>query len=340
MEETLHFPGGITRYLYDSSLSLLPELTGARKCAYITDSKLHRIYKDLFGKQDVIVINEGEDSKEWVVAKQIITQLLDLGIDRESVLIGIGGGVITDITGFTASIYMRGISFGFVPTSLLSMVDAAIGGKNGVNTGMYKNMIGTLRQPEFILYDLNFLQTLNEKEWSNGFAEIIKYACIFDKDLFETLQQHDLDYYMQHRDETAVLIRKCIAWKNKTVLEDEQEKGIRKLLNFGHTIGHAMEKIYALPHGQAISLGMLLACRLSVKLAGLHEDVVMQLQKLLQQYKLPVSHKTDPHTIMNILKMDKKKSGDEINYIVLNEIGNAAIRKIPLSIIEESLSGL
>ena len=174
-------------------------------------------------------------------------------------LVGIGGGVITDLTGYVAAIYMRGLSFGFVPTSILAMVDAAIGGKNGIDVGVYKNIIGTIRQPQFLLYDYSLLKSLPQSEWVNGFAEIVKHACIKDARLFNTLRQNSIRSYQRNSKELGALIKKNVHIKASVVQADEFEKGERRLLNFGHTLGHAIENIYKMPHGHAISIGMVAA---------------------------------------------------------------------------------
>ncbi len=227
-------------------------------CIIITDSNIASLYPEICAYYNTIIISPGEGQKTLQTIEALATQLLQLGAYRKTALIGMGGGVITDMTGYLAASYMRGVSCGFIPTTLLGMVDAAIGGKNGVNVGMHKNILGTIRQPSFIHFDTSFLNTLPHAEWSNGFAEIIKYACVFDKGLFDELSSHDIDFYKNDNNALQQLITKCIGWKNKIVLEDENENGSRKLLNFGHTAGHAFEKLYNLPHGQAIAIGMVI----------------------------------------------------------------------------------
>ena len=188
--------------------------------------------------------------------------------DRKTVLIGVGGGVVTDMTGYVASVYMRGIGFGFIPTSLLAMVDASIGGKNGIDVGVYKNMVGVIRQPSFLFFDTSLLQTLPDKEWKNGFAEIIKHASIKDATMFKQLEQNDVTFYRKKENQLAALVQRNALLKTKVVQQDEFEKGDRKLLNFGHTLGHALENQYELSHGQAISIGMAYASSLSEKING------------------------------------------------------------------------
>lgn len=337
MQYSVVFPGGVVDYHFDKSFGLLAQITGERECILITDNTMAEIHGGLFTAYKTIVIPTGEEQKNWQIIERIAEELYNHRAHRKTILLGVGGGVITDITGFIASVYMRGVPFGFVPTSLLAMVDASIGGKNGVNMGNQKNFLGAIQQPEFILYDTSFLNTLPQAEWSNGFAEIIKYACLFDEALFRELGEHTLDYYVENRPALYEVIKKCAGWKNKVVLEDERESGIRKLLNFGHTTGHAFETLYKLPHGHAVALGMLVACIVSEIYAGLSPGVRLQLQSLLAQYLLPVNLSFEPGKVIEVLKMDKKRNGEQVDYILLNKVGNGSIATLPFEAIEQAL---
>lgn len=336
MDYSLSFPTGTVQYRFNGINELL-SIAPPEQAVIVTDSNIASLYPDIFAVYRTIILPAGEEYKTQDVIKTITEHLIEFKAHRKTKLIGIGGGVVTDITGYAASVYMRGLQFGFVPTSLLGMVDAAIGGKNGVNFGLHKNMLGTIQQPSFILYDTILLHTLSDIEWCNGFAEIIKYACIFDITLYQELQQNNLHYYKENKEALLALIQRCIALKNKTVLEDEKEKGIRKLLNFGHTAGHAIETLYNLPHGQAVSLGMLAACKIAERVSGLNPVVKTSLAQLLAQYKLPVSLRMHPEQLMDILVMDKKRSGDFIDYVLLNDVGSAFIKPIPFEIIQTAL---
>ena len=259
-------------------------------------------------------------------ADAIIEQLIAFHADRQSVLVGIGGGVITDITGYVASVYMRGISFGFVPTSLLAMVDASIGGKNGIDVGEYKNMVGIIRQPSFLLYDFSLLQTLPRQEWSNGFAEIIKHACILDRPLFNLLEKQGLDMVMKNKKLLAQIIERNVNLKSGIVKRDEFEKGDRKLLNFGHTLGHALETQYELTHGQAVALGMVFACWLSAQLHGFKDAA--RVESVLTNYGLPTRADFDAEKVFKILQMDKKRVSTTMNYVLLDRIGKGKVHAI------------
>jgi 3-dehydroquinate synthase len=338
MQETVTFSSGPVDYYFERSFRTLDTIIPKIGCIIITDSNIAGLYKDELASYRTIVLPAGEQQKSIQTIATVTEKLIAFEAHRSTWLVGVGGGVITDITGFIATIYMRGLPFGLVPTTLLAMVDASVGGKNGVDFGLQKNLLGTIRQPRFILQDASFLNTLPAIEWSNGFAEIIKYACIFDSSLFDILEQRSLDKYLKDEAAMNAIVSRCIGWKNKTVAADETETGVRKLLNFGHTAGHAIETVHGLPHGQAIALGMLIACIVSEQVTGLSEEVRSRLKKLLLNYGLPDSFDIDIKQVMQVLKMDKKRNAADIDFIVLDSIGAGAIRKIPFEIIEQALT--
>ena len=333
----ISFSSGTTTYYFQKKFSELDEVIQNRKSVFITDEHVFALYPHYFENRQFIVIQAGEQTKTWSSVQTITEQLIKFEADRKTLLIGVGGGMITDITGFAASIYMRGVSFGFVPTSLLAMVDASIGGKNGINFGLYKNMLGVIRQPVFIFYDVHFLETLADEEWSNGFAEIIKYGCIFDSNLFSEVSDHNIEYYKKNTTAIQSLIQKCVDWKNKTVVEDEHEKGTRKLLNFGHTVGHAIENRIQLSHGYAVSIGMMVASVVSESVTGFRPEMTELLKKVLQQYNLPTQSSFSTNEIMEVLKMDKKRDANSVDYILLKTIGRAVIKNIPFETIQQAL---
>ncbi len=298
---------------------------------------MHELYKELFADKSTIVVQPGEEHKTHDTIHYITEQLLHYEAHRKTTLVGVGGGIVTDVTGYAASIYMRGIPFCFIPTTLLGMVDAAIGGKNGVNFGLQKNLLGTINQPESIIFDTHYLKTLHDTEWSNGFAEIIKYACLFDAALFDELGDNDIRYYQQNKDALAHVIKICVDWKTKVVAGDERENGNRKLLNFGHTTGHAIETLYHLPHGKAVAIGMMIACKIAEKELGTPTSIATKLKDLLHKYNLPSALKFDVKQVMQILTMDKKRTDAGIDYILLKDIGEACITLLTFSTIEEAL---
>ena len=331
--KTFTFSEKKTVYYFNAEFSLLEQLVDPAKTVIVTDENIFNAHWRKLKGWKTIVLQPGEENKIQSTVDSIIQQLIDFGADRKTFLIGLGGGVVTDITGYAAAVYMRGISFGFVPVSLLAMVDASIGGKNGIDVGPYKNLAGTIRQPEFLLYDSSFLKSLPQAEWVNGFAEIIKHACIKDARLFKELEEHNVKFYKNDKDALSSLVQKNAVIKSNVVMADEFEKGERKLLNFGHTWGHAIETNYSLPHGHAVSIGMVMACRISEKLAGFsHTERVIS---ILEQYGLPVEMEVDKKKVFEVLKMDKKKVNTSMSYVLLNDIGKAVIKSVPLAKLEE-----
>ena len=314
------------QYYFDADFSYIEKLTPKETTVIITDENVFAKHKKKFKGWNTIVLKPGEEYKIQQTVDVVIDQLLAFGADRKTTLIGVGGGVVTDITGYVAGIYMRGIRFGFVPTSLLAMVDASIGGKNGIDVGVYKNMVGLIRQPAFLLFDTSFLKSLLKTEWQNGFAEIIKHACIKDAAMFRLLQNHKLSDFQKNSKLAASLIERNVLIKTKVVVGDEFEQGERKLLNYGHTLGHAIENMYELSHGQAISIGMTYAAIMSQHLKRFKgaEEVV----SLLERYGLPTFAEFDTQKAFKILMMDKKKDNVSINYILLEKIGKGVIQPL------------
>jgi len=332
------FSGKTTTWYLDADFSYLKKLVGKENAVLITDEHLFAAHQKRFGGWNTIVINAGEQYKVQATVDSIIGQLIDLGADRKTVLVGVGGGVVTDITGYVAAIYMRGLSFGFVPTSILAMVDASIGGKNGIDVGVYKNMVGTIRQPQFLLYDYSLLKTLPKEEWAGGFAEIIKHAAIKDAALFRELEKNKLTTYQRDKALLAKLIRRNVAIKSAVVEKDEFEQGERRLLNFGHTLGHAIENVYELSHGQAISIGMVVACMISEEFTPFKgTDRVID---VLKRYGLPTLAEFDPKEVMEVLRRDKKKVKDTMNYVMLNKIGQGVVKAIPLVELEKLVQSI
>lgn len=327
-KKSFAFSQATTDFYFDGRFSDLKQLAHPKKTVLITDENIHAAHQAKFNGWQTIILPPGEHNKVQATADRIIEQLIQLGADRTFSIIGVGGGVITDMTGYVASVYMRGISFGFVPTSLLAMVDASIGGKNGIDVGVYKNMVGTIRQPRFILHDTRLLSTLPDSEWRAGFAEIIKHACIKDARMFRQLEGLSIKDYRKKSALLAALIRQNATIKTKVVQGDEFEQGDRKLLNFGHTLGHALENIHGLNHGEAVAIGMAFAARLSKSILTFkHSDRVVH---VIEKYGLPVSISYNKDEIFEVLKSDKKGSSEGMNYILLKSIGKGVVQRLPL----------
>lgn len=324
------FTGKKIDVFFDADFSWIEEKLQKDKTIFITDENIKASHGEKFSGWKTIVIKAGEQFKNQKTVDSIIDQLINLNADRQTFIVGIGGGVVTDITGFVASIYMRGVKFAFVPTSILAMVDASIGGKNGVDVGVYKNIVGVINHPEFLLYDFSFLETLPDEEWVNGFAEIIKHACIKDSEMFHFLEKNSLMKFQASLSDIADIIKKNVEIKYGVVSKDEKETGERKLLNFGHTIGHAIENAGNLPHGHAISIGMVAACRISEEINNFSKEETKKIADLLVKYELPVAFTSDRQKTWDILQHDKKKSGSNMSFVVLDKIGAASIKSIPL----------
>lgn len=325
-----------THFYFNASLELLKQLAPVETSFIITDENVMLHYGTHFKPWKVITIPAGETSKNLDVLDDIVRQLIALDADRNATIIGIGGGVVTDIAGFVAGIYKRGVKCGFVPTSILGMVDAALGGKNGLDIGEYKNMIGLVRQPNFILYDYHLLKTLPKAEWINGFAEIIKHACILNSEMFTYLQRHFIEDFQRDEALLSKLIEQNVLLKMTVVQEDEMEMNVRKLLNFGHTLGHAIENVYDLPHGHAVSIGMAFAAKVSADIYGFSNEV--DVLNLLGKYHLPTHFDFNKETALANIQKDKKKSGNAISYVLLNKIGTASVKPLTIQEIEKYLS--
>lgn len=237
---------------WTSVTSLIPD----NNVVIITDDNIFKLYENKFPKVPVLTITPGEQSKNLDVISYLTDKLLEIGIDRSGFILAIGGGVVCDMAGFLASIYMRGIRCGYISTSLLSQVDACIGGKNGVNIKNAKNILGTIRQPVFVICDPTMLLTLPDEEYLSGLSELIKTAIIGDKELFELIENNYKKIMARDCDFMSILINKAIKFKASIVIKDEKEIGLRRILNFGHTYGHAIEIQKSMKHGFAVASGM------------------------------------------------------------------------------------
>jgi 3-dehydroquinate synthase len=271
---------------------------------------------------EVIMLPAGEENKVLEVCFQVWETLTEAGFGRHDLLLNLGGGVVTDLGGFVASVYKRGFAFVHIPTSLLGMVDAAVGGKTGIDLAGYKNQLGTFQEPLATFVDTGFLQTLPDTEWRNGFAELLKHALIADKTLWEALTQIK-NIPLELRTET---IQQGVQIKVDIVAQDPTEQGLRKILNFGHTIGHALESYYLnsdtpLAHGHAVAIGMLLEAQLSVDQANLSQTEFEAIEKCIKQ-TYPIQIPNDAEGLWTLMQQDKKNANGEVRICLLPQIGS------------------
>ena len=330
---------------YDITINKLSTLNIDTKVVIVTNptiSKLHLDYlvqkidaKDL----SVVTIPDGEQYKHMQTIESILEHCFEHKLNRSSCLIAFGGGVIGDMTGFCASIYQRGIDFIQIPTTLLSQVDASVGGKTGINNKFGKNLVGAFHQPRAVYIDSSFLNTLPSREFGAGVAEVIKMAVCFNADFFEWLENNDL----RDKKNIDIAIQKSVETKAWVVSQDEKEKGLRAALNYGHTFGHVVEnetKYEKYLHGEAVGIGMVMANNVSVKLGIMSEDEALRVKVLLEKYDIPTSYKIkDVEDFYEHFFLDKKALDDKIKFILPVGLGDCKItdevsKKVVLEVLE------
>ena len=335
MAKQIDVIGGSCVYIGDTR-ELLPKVLSDKRIIVISDSNIDRTHNDLIAPYEHILIGQGEQAKSFATLEYIYRQLIELGADRSSFILGIGGGIVTDITGFVASTYMRGVEFGFITTTLLGSVDASVGGKNGVNVGGFKNMVGLFSQPKFVICDVQLLRTLPEREFRAGLAEVIKTAILGDKELFEKLERTS---FQELRNDDILLediILSSVQVKASVVAEDEREGGRRRILNLGHTIAHAIEKCTSkLSHGEAVAVGLyhITKSALSHKLIG--KESCNRILTLIEQYGFDTTLPVERKLLLKAIEGDKKRKGNTIHLIFPTAIGAVEDRVVKLSELKE-----
>ncbi|MBQ3792302.1 MAG: 3-dehydroquinate synthase [Clostridia bacterium] len=309
------------------------------KTVLVTDSRLFSLYskklKSAFPALSPLfyVFQEGEKSKNPEEYLRLVSFLAENRLGREDRIIAFGGGVTGDLAGFAAATYLRGIEWIQIPTSLLAMIDSSVGGKTGVDLPEGKNLLGAFHQPSLVLTDPDLLDTLDEKTFSDGMAEAVKYGMISSEELFSLVENGIT------RENLPDLIARCVSIKVGIVAEDEKEQGIRSVLNFGHTVGHAIEKCsgYSVSHGQAVGLGMLIVSAGCAKTDASGDPVTSRLKEVLRRYALPVSCSFNAEDLFRAVLSDKKRSGDELKLIVPERIGHCVPVLMPLESFREIL---
>lgn len=331
--------GGHTRLYVGRALELIERLIPHGRTIILADATIDRLYPDLVRRSEHIIIGSGEANKSLRTVASIYDRLMELEADRSTFLLGIGGGIVTDITGFVAATYMRGLDFGFISTTLLGQVDASIGGKNGVNVAGYKNMVGTFRQPRFVVSDVEMLRTLPLRELRSGMAEAIKSALVGDGELFDYIEKHaDPDIFCNY-EALQHIVRRAVAVKARIVEQDELEGGIRRVLNLGHTLGHAIEKsTREVNHGEAVAMGLSLMAHASVRDGKLDEALAQRIDHLLLRLGFRLEPPVSLHNVMREVKHDKKKSNNMLRIVLPTQIGECCIEECTFEEFEKLFS--
>ena len=313
------------------------------KVIIVSDSNLNKLYKDyiadVVNSYESVVVDAGEQAKSFKVLEQVCEEILQKKIDRKTLLIAFGGGVVGDLTGFAASILLRGIDFIQIPTTLLAMVDSSVGGKTAINSIAGKNLIGSFYQPKLVLIELEFLKTLPIREFRAGYAEILKYGLIANKDFFQFLQKNYLRFFNNDQEVTFEIVKKCCEIKAQIVGNDEKESsaiGSRALLNFGHSFAHVFEADLnysnVILHGEAVGIGMIMAIKMSQNLGFIKQADFEEVESHLKQCGFEIDIKkfkknwSLSNLIANLYK-DKKVENGNLVFILLNKIGQAFVKK-------------
>ncbi|MBR6729668.1 MAG: 3-dehydroquinate synthase [Clostridia bacterium] len=324
------------------------EKSAAKRVLVVTDDNVGALYaetvKSALASTDfnvkVVSFPPGESTKSMESLSRLYEEGLRFGLTRSDLVVALGGGVIGDLTGFFAATLLRGVPFVQIPTTLLAQVDSSVGGKVAVNVPQGKNLVGSFYQPKLVLIDTDVLNSLSDAIFADGMAEVIKYGCILEKELF-----YKLGTYFSRKEmaeDLPDIIYTCCDAKRRVVEEDELDTGVRLLLNFGHTMGHVIEKAYNFTdytHGQAVALGMVLACRLGEKLCMTPKGTEEKLVSLLKQHNLPVEVKLN-NTWEETMKLDKKMQGDAIRFVLLRDIGSAFMHECKASALYREMKEL
>lgn len=334
----------IQKGLIDSAGDYISTVTEAKKAAIITDSNVGPLYSDRVAaslrdngfEPAVYTFAAGERSKNLNTVNSIYSFLSESGITRSDIIIALGGGVTGDLAGFAAATYLRGIDYIQIPTSLLAQIDSSVGGKTGVDLVYGKNLVGAFWQPRMVICDPQVLSTIRRRYFFDGLAEAVKYACIASPRLFSRLKNENAVDFLED------MIEECICIKRDIVERDERENGLRMLLNFGHTLGHAIEKEYdylGCTHGEAVAIGMVLMAQVGERQNLTAIFTSEKIIELLNKYNLPVSDSLPLASIVNSAMSDKKRDSDYFNLVLLRDIGDAFIHRVKASELYDFLGG-
>jgi 3-dehydroquinate synthase len=335
MSKTLHIADTSTIYV-GRLAEALDELLPRRRIVVITDPNIDRLYPDLVHRYDHIVIGIGEGCKSLHTAEMLYRRLMEMGADRSTFILGIGGGIVTDVAGYVASTYMRGLEFGFVSTTLLGQVDASVGGKNGVNVADYKNMVGTFSHPRFVISDVEMLRTLPQRELRAGMAEVVKTAMVGDRELFELLEQCAVENIYSSRELMERIVGASVAVKCSIVERDMREGGLRRILNLGHTIAHAIEKCTReVNHGDAVAIGLSMISRASVRYGLMKVENAARVNSLLSRLGFGMQSPVSLHDLLRETKLDKKKRDNILRVVLPVTIGECRVVDMPFDEFEK-----
>lgn len=323
----------------------------SKKALIVSDSNVGKLYGKVVEnvlikaglEPDLYLVKAGESSKSLETADAVFTRCIENGLDRKSLIVALGGGVVGDLTGFAAASYMRGVPFIQVPTSLLAQVDSSVGGKVAVNHRLGKNLIGAFYQPDAVFINLNFLKSLPKREIYTGLGEIIKYGIIYDAEFFAYLEKNTEAVLNLDQEAVEHIIARSCEIKADVVSQDEKENGLRAILNFGHTVGHAIEKetrYVRYNHGEAVAIGMRAAASISRKLGMIDEDVQKRIVRLIEAFHLPLqADGCRMESMINDLFHDKKTVNGTIKWVLIDKIGHTVMRKdVPLDLVKEAVS--
>lgn len=328
MTKEIDVTGGSRVYIGCAKV-LLQQLLPERRIVVISDSNIDRTHHDLIAPYEHILIGQGEQAKSLTTLEDIYKRLIELGADRSTFILGIGGGIVTDVAGFVASTYMRGVEFGFVTTTLLGAVDASVGGKNGVNVGGFKNMVGVFSQPRFVICDASLLATLPKREFRAGLAEVIKTAVLGDAELFEILEKSSFEELRANNELLEEVITRCVRVKASVVAEDEREGGRRRILNLGHTIAHAIEKSSnKMNHGEAVGAGLYHITKSALEQKMILEGDAERIFDLIEQYGFDTTLPIEHSQMLKAIEGDKKRSGNSLHLIFPSAIGTVVDKSV------------
>ena len=334
----------IGKNLIQCSGEYINEVSAARQALIITDTVVNELYSSVLASSIMkkgievflFVLDNGETSKCVQTVEKLYSFLIKNEFTRSDVIIALGGGVVGDVSGFVAATYMRGMDLVQIPTTLLSQIDSAIGGKNGVNLPHGKNLVGTTYQPKLVLNDLSALATMSPKLFSDGMAEAIKYGLIRSKELFYKIKNSNVKESLED------FIFECVSVKKDIIEADEHEKNERKLLNFGHSLGHAIERLYnfsGYTHGHAVAIGMAYAARAGERLGITQSGTYDEIIEVLKQYNLPFTIDCEINDLMALAQRDKKSLGAYFDVVMIESIGKGFVKRIPTSELKKYIGG-